>query len=164
MSDTANNSVAGAQRAPSSAPLQVHAWSVEYIRLKAFAFAIRTVIGGLGPIAEFFFQKVPKEVEVVKTSVPSRQPGRSIKIHIYTPKDAPKGEKLPVHLNLHGSGFVIPSLGSDREFCGEMAKRLECVVIDCDYRKAPEHPAPAQMQDAEDVSSARMAERVFARR
>lgn len=49
------------------------------------------------------------------------------------------------------SGFTIPSLGTDREFCGLVASQNNILVFDSDYRKAPKHPFPCASQDAEDV-------------
>lgn len=50
------------------------------------------------------------------------------------------------------SGFIIPSLTSDADFCAALA-RAGTTVFDADYRKAPEHPFPAAVHDAEDVLS-----------
>lgn len=138
-------------RAPAGAPLKLHPWSLGYVRLRLSAAVIRTVLGSAMFLAEKIFQGVPKDVEVTKTTLPSREEGRSINVHIYAPKDLDTSKPAAVHLNWHGSGFMIPCLGSDLEFCGKMASQLNMVVLDCDYRKAPEHPWPAAIQDVEDA-------------
>src|ERR1700761_7120890 len=45
----------------------------------------------------------------------------------------------------------MPSLGTDTSFCALVASRLGCIVLDSDYRKSPEYPFPAALEDAEDV-------------
>ena|ERR1700761_5027410 len=54
-------------------------------------------------------------------------------------------------LGLCSSGFIFPSLGTDTEFCALLASRVGCIVLDCDYRKAPEYPFPAAYEDAQDI-------------
>lgn len=51
----------------------------------------------------------------------------------------------------HGSGWLIPSWGEDREFVNQAVKALRCIVLDCNYRKGPEYPYPAAHDDADDV-------------
>jgi len=48
---------------------------------------------------------------------------------------------LPLSLPL-----VLPMFTSDSEFCYYLAKSLNIVVIDADYRKAPENPFPLQSE------------------
>jgi len=56
-----------------------------------------------------------------------------------------------VLVNIHGSGFIIPSLRSDTAYCSLIAARTPCIVYDVDYRKAPENPFPAAINDVEDA-------------
>ncbi len=53
-----------------------------------------------------------------------------------------------VILYLHGGGYVIGSPHTHRNLAGKIAKgtNMNCLVID--YRKAPEHPFPAALDDA----------------
>lgn len=37
--------------------------------------------------------------------------------------------------------------------CSILASKLKCTIVDADYRKAPEYPYPAAVEDAEDVST-----------
>ncbi|KAJ4350188.1 uncharacterized protein N0V89_008809 [Didymosphaeria variabile] len=78
---------------------------------------------------------------------------RKIKVHLYTPPSGPAspGSQKPVVVNLHGSGWTIPFHGSDLAFCARIAKEVDAYVIDADYRKAPENPFPAALEDVKDV-------------
>ncbi len=55
---------------------------------------------------------------------------------------------LPIVLWLHGGGFVVGGLDSHAGLCSNLAARAQCIVVAVDYRKAPEHPFPAAVDDA----------------
>jgi acetyl esterase len=57
----------------------------------------------------------------------------------------------PLFVNIHGGGFVRGYQRRDTIFCAHLASQLDCVVIDLDYRLAPEHPFPAALHEAYDV-------------
>ena len=46
---------------------------------------------------------------------------------------------------------MLPNLGMDHDFCERVATEGNVLVLDVDYRKAPEDPFPAAVQDAEDT-------------
>lgn len=46
---------------------------------------------------------------------------------------------------------MVPCFGADTEICAYLASHLGCIVLDADYRKAPQNPFPAAPQDALDV-------------
>ncbi|KAF1965622.1 esterase/lipase [Bimuria novae-zelandiae CBS 107.79] len=81
--------------------------------------------------------------------VPSRDPNRTIKIHVYRPPNPISPS--PVLLNFHGSGFIIPMHGSDDAYALHIAQETPYTVLDVQYRLAPEDPFPAAPNDAEDV-------------
>jgi len=60
------------------------------------------------------------------------------------PGEAPK----PGVIYFHGGGWVLGSCETHDDICAEMADGADCVVVLVDYRLAPEHPHPAQLEDS----------------
>ncbi|WP_433801591.1 alpha/beta hydrolase fold domain-containing protein [Actinomycetospora sp. CA-084318] len=52
-----------------------------------------------------------------------------------------------VLLYTHGGGFAVGSAASHRKLAGHVAKALGVTAFVLDYRRAPEHPHPAQVED-----------------
>jgi epsilon-lactone hydrolase len=52
----------------------------------------------------------------------------------------------------HGGGFVVGSRHSHRKLAGHLATYAETPVLVIDYRRAPEHPHPAQVEDTLSVA------------
>lgn len=52
-----------------------------------------------------------------------------------------------VLLYTHGGGFAVGSASSHRKLAGHVAKALGVTSFVLDYRRAPEHPHPAQVED-----------------
>lgn len=72
--------------------------------------------------------------------------GGAIDLHIFTPfGEGPH----PVHLYVHGGGWACGSAKHTAIdiLCAERAAGAGCVVVAVDYRKAPEHPFPAGLND-----------------
>ncbi len=59
-----------------------------------------------------------------------------------------------VLLYLHGGGFAVGSAASHRKLAAHVAKALGTTAFVLDYRRAPEHPHPAQVEDAVAVFTA----------
>ncbi|MBA9860097.1 alpha/beta hydrolase [Burkholderia contaminans] len=53
-----------------------------------------------------------------------------------------------VILYTHGGGFAVGSADSHRKLAGHLAKQLGVTAVVIDYRRAPEHPFPAQIEDS----------------
>jgi acetyl esterase len=64
----------------------------------------------------------------------------------YVPEDA-----AGVLLWIHGGGWVICDLDSHDPMCRALALESGCEVIAIDYRRAPEHPFPAPLDDSWDA-------------
>jgi len=53
-----------------------------------------------------------------------------------------------VLLYLHGGGYVLGSLNTHRSLIGALAQRCDMQALAIDYRKAPDYPFPAALDDA----------------
>jgi acetyl esterase/lipase len=62
-----------------------------------------------------------------------------------------------VLLVLHGGGFALGSSASHRKLAGHIAKACGATAFVADFRLAPEHPYPAQIDDASAVIDALIA-------
>lgn len=60
----------------------------------------------------------------------------------------PEGaDRSKVLVYTHGGGFAVGSAASHRKLAGHVAKALGVTSFVLDYRRAPEHPHPAQVED-----------------
>lgn len=57
-------------------------------------------------------------------------------------------EQSKVLLVLHGGGFALGSANSHRKLAGHLAQKAGAIAFVVDFRLAPEHPFPAQIEDA----------------
>lgn len=74
----------------------------------------------------------------------------STRLRIYRPRDLEPGR--PLMINFPGGGFVLGNLAQTDWLCGQLADRARLTVVSATYRLAPEHPAPAAVDDAWTVS------------
>lgn len=51
-------------------------------------------------------------------------------------------------MDYHGGGFVIGNLGSDDSWCRQVCQAVGCIVLNVDYRLAPEYPHPIPFTDS----------------
>lgn len=85
----------------------------------------------------------PDAVEAVTERVVPG-PGGSIPIRVYTPEgDGPH----PALVFFHGGGWMLGDLETHDALCRALANATKCVVVATDYRLAPEHRFPAQLED-----------------
>ncbi|KAJ5122884.1 alpha/beta-hydrolase [Penicillium atrosanguineum] len=131
---------------------------LEYLRLKVLATLLRIVIAPVLYLQNWQDLPEPKDERRQRIQVPSRDPDRHIDAFLYSPLESSersfdKLSKVPLLINWHSSGFVVPSLGTDRAFFAFIARATNLFILDVDYRKAPEHPFPAAYHDMEDVIS-----------
>lgn len=89
-----------------------------------------------------FNQPMPDGVAVADRSIPG--PAGDIRLKVFTPGGP---GPFPLLVFLHGGGWVIGSPATHARLCAELAVGAGAVVASVDYRLAPEHPAPAALDD-----------------
>lgn len=85
-----------------------------------------------------------RELAVIKDmSCPG--PGGDIGLRLYDARES----REPCHVIVfyHGGGFVIGDLETHHNLCTEIAHQMDMPVVAVDYRRAPEHPFPAPIED-----------------
>ncbi|QLG28415.1 alpha/beta hydrolase [Halorarum halophilum] len=70
---------------------------------------------------------------------------RDVRVRIYDPDP---DQALPAVVYFHGGGWVVGNLDTHDKVARALANEGECLVVSVDYRKAPEHPFPAAVEDA----------------
>ena len=109
-----------------AAPLARHPPSVAALRLVMEAGAL--------------FQFMPWRVNLESLRIDRRLPAEWLRRRAAHP--------TRVMLYLHGGGYVLGSLNTHRSLVGSLALRCRLNVLAIDYRKAPDHPFPAALDDA----------------
>jgi acetyl esterase len=74
-------------------------------------------------------------------------PGRTIPARLFVPEGKSRG----LLVWFHGGGWVIGSLDTHDRLCRALAEGAGTRVLSVGYRKAPEHPYPAPLDDAFDA-------------
>ncbi len=74
--------------------------------------------------------------------------GHQVPVRVYRP-DGPARAGASVFL--HGGGWVFGDLESHDGMCRSITRRSGITTVAVDYRRAPEHPFPAAVQDAAGV-------------
>ena len=87
----------------------------------------------------------------------ARPPGPSLAqvVDLSTPVDSPvpmrfyrpNGQPLPLIVYVHGGAFIFGDLDSHDRTCRRLAVEANAAVLAVHYRRAPEHPAPAAIDD-----------------
>lgn len=88
--------------------------------------------------------RVSPAIAVSEETMPG--PGGELPYRLYRPRDA----QAPASMILffHFGGCVIGSRAICDGFCGMLAERTGAIVLNVEYRLAPEHPFPAAIEDA----------------
>ncbi len=72
-------------------------------------------------------------------------PAGSIEGRVYMPRER---TPLPILVYWHGGGWVIADLDAYDASCRALCNAAKCIVVSCEYRRAPECPFSAAIEDA----------------
>lgn len=124
---------------------------VRFLRLRFLVSFIRFVTRVLG--------SSPKTSPSFTLKIPTRDQHRTLKANVYNSfldnsedgGGSSSGGPHPTLINFCGTGFAIPMHGADDAFCHRISTATGYIVLDVEYRLAPEHPFPAAVNDVEDA-------------
>lgn len=86
----------------------------------------------------------PAIARTVHLSIPG--PAGKIPITLHVPFGA--SAKAPAVVYFHGGGFVVGTRSSVLGLCHRIADGTKAIVVNVEYRLAPEHPFPGAIEDA----------------
>ena len=92
----------------------------------------------------FLTQDAPPVAVEKEIQIPSS--AGDIRALLFAPENA-TGKPLPVHVYLHGGGWVLLSPDSHAGLAKKFAVGADVIVVSIDYRLAPENPYPAALDD-----------------
>ncbi|KAE8150661.1 Alpha/Beta hydrolase protein [Aspergillus avenaceus] len=120
-------------------------------QLKAAANQDREVTAAKAMVAEGLVSQVTMQDYQIPT-----QDGQMIEARTYRPSSVPATQCLPIYIHLHGGGFVFGTLSSEDAICSRIVVSLAStespvLVVNVNYRHAPEHGYPTAWDDAEDA-------------
>lgn len=82
---------------------------------------------------------------VKRLSIPGRRGDPDVKIQVIGA--AQKDRLRPAVLHIHGGGYILGSAEQAIPDCQRLSRDLDCVVVNVDYRLAPETPFPGSLED-----------------
>ena len=88
---------------------------------------------------------VPDSVIIEDLTIPAGDSGPDVRVRIYRPRTAVAA--TPALLWIHGGGLIAGNHLTDERSNSNFAGTLGITVVSVQYRLAPEHPAPAPLDD-----------------
>lgn len=110
------------------------------------AEAVRST-NSVEPFTPDFYPVYREKVDVKETYIPTSEGDA----HVYFIREKDQTGTVPLYINIHGGGFVRYHFPRDIFFCSRMACETGCMVIDVDYKLAPEYPYPTAVNECYDL-------------
>lgn len=100
---------------------------------------------------------VPKDYaaymeKVERSEVTLECPAVGVPVVCYIHKAKNRKKDCPVHINIHGGGFIFPHDINDDMYCAHIADGIEGIVVDVEYVTTRTHPFPAAFEQCYEVA------------
>lgn len=86
-------------------------------------------------------------VPVTTKMIPGPKDAPEVSVRIYNTQTDNTGAQRPALLFIHGGGYIIAHPHHFDNLCKRLAQEADCIVVSPDYRRAPESPYPAAIED-----------------
>ena len=113
------------------------------LRLKSPSFT-HTLVSLLRRLPAQF--ALPEDVQVEERTIPGPTGAPDICLFLYRPQDGQRNTAALLYL--HGGGFITGSAASYHANCARYASELGLLVVNVEYRLAPQTPFPGPLEDA----------------
>jgi acetyl esterase/lipase len=90
-------------------------------------------------------QRHPKDIRIENVPIPGQDGTSKVRVRVYRPRGV--SSQAPALLWLHGGGYIIGTPEQEDSTCIDYARQLGIVAASVAYRRAPEHPFPAGLED-----------------
>lgn len=84
-------------------------------------------------------------VAIEDRMIPGPQGAPKVRVRIYRPEAGAKG--LPGLCYMHGGGYIVGTPEAEDDPVCHIVREVGCIAVSVDYRLAPEHKAPAAVED-----------------
>lgn len=101
-------------------------------------------------------RKIPEEYKkfqelVIRKKVVVDVPAVDLPVECYVTKAKNMQDGCPVHINMHGGGFVYLQDQDDDLYCAHVAAEIHGIVVDIDYASSREYAYPAAFEQCYQV-------------
>jgi acetyl esterase/lipase len=87
-----------------------------------------------------------EDVTIEDLEIPGPEGAPKVRVTVYTPTKASR--PMPAYVHLHGGAYLMGSPAFAGRENTNLAADQGCLIVSVDYRCAPEHPAPAAIEDS----------------
>lgn len=111
---------------------------------------------GKGREAKLAQRVIPKDYcqymeQVTREEIQIEVPAVGVPVRCIISRAHDKSENCPVHINLHGGGFIFKQDQDDDWYCAHIAAGIHGIVIDVDYATSDNYAYPVAFEQSYEV-------------